>query len=241
MRDNGFLEPLSTDGARSLSAPTTNEDLVSHSLFWILSKIANFIAAFVELNCEECNGTSSRILHLGEMTSQWERLQSGLQRWSTGLPPSFSSFVRTPSFVSEADAAHLSGNLSFDKITYTIPTCGSTMQNYHMACILLLMHRPPEWHMVRSTFTERLYSYRTIQKEVVYHSRNICGVSLSSPPESVRIQSVQPLFVAGQCMKEAKERKTVMDLLRGIEEDLGWATGYRVQELLAEWMACPPD
>jgi hypothetical protein len=238
--ENGFLEPLCANDAGSPASSTTDEDLVSHSLFWILGKIVNFIAALVEFDPEDSTGSSSRISH-SEMTSQWEHLQLGLQRWSTGLPPSFSSFVRTPLVELGTDTGTLNDRQSFERISYTIPTCGSTMQNYHMARILLLMHRPPERHVHRSSFTERLHSYRLVQKEAVYHSREICGISLSSPPESVRIQSVQPLFVAGQCMRELKERDMVIDLLRGIEEDLGWSTGYRVQKLVAEWKACPPE
>jgi hypothetical protein len=46
---------------------------------------------------------------------------------------------------------------------------------------------------------------------------------------------VQPLFVAGQCLTETRERRIILDLLRGIESDLGWATDYRVRQLLKEW------
>jgi hypothetical protein len=67
------------------------------------------------------------------------------------------------------------------------------------------------------------------------HSHEICGIALARPEGSVRIHQVQPLFVAGQCMTEDRERRVVLDLLRGIEADLGWATDYRVKLLLKEW------
>lgn len=41
--------------------------------------------------------------------------------------------------------------------------------------------------------------------------------------------------MAGQCLSEMSERKVVIDLLRGIEKDLGWATEYRVRQLLEQW------
>ncbi|KIM95124.1 hypothetical protein OIDMADRAFT_45534 [Oidiodendron maius Zn] len=63
----------------------------------------------------------------------------------------------------------------------------------------------------------------------------ICGIALGRPEGSVRIQQVQPLFVAGQCLTDKKERNAVLILLRGIEADLGWATDYRVKQLLREW------
>ena len=45
----------------------------------------------------------------------------------------------------------------------------------------------------------------------------------------------QPLYVAGQCLTHHRERKVIIDLLRGIEVELGWATQYRVQQLEKEW------
>ena len=111
------------------------------------------------------------------------------------------------------------------------------MQSYHMARILLLVNKPQESTAIRSTVTARLRSYRIIQEEVRYHSQEICAISLSSPPDAVRIQSLQPLFVAGQCLSEAVDRQTVRDLLKGIQNDLGWATEYRIRKLDEEWKA----
>jgi hypothetical protein len=77
--------------------------------------------------------------------------------------------------------------------------------------------------------------YRAMQKQITYHSHEIIGISLGNHPESVRVQSVQPLFVAGQCLFELEERDMVLDLLKAIEQDLGWATNYRAQELIGQW------
>ncbi|MCJ1271014.1 hypothetical protein MMC22_010913 [Lobaria immixta] len=46
---------------------------------------------------------------------------------------------------------------------------------------------------------------------------------------------IQPLYVAGQCLTDPRERRVILDLLRNIEIDLGWATEYRVEQLLKEW------
>ena len=51
----------------------------------------------------------------------------------------------------------------------------------------------------------------------------------------MRVHQTQPLFVAGQCLSQSHERQVVLELLRGIETDLGWATENRVQKLLNEW------
>lgn len=45
----------------------------------------------------------------------------------------------------------------------------------------------------------------------------------------------QPLYVAGQCLTHHRERRVLLDLLRGIEMDYGWPTQYRVLQLEEEW------
>lgn len=68
------------------------------------------------------------------------------------------------------------------------------------------------------------------------HARQIYSISLGCTTDSVRIQSVQPLFVAGQCLYKPHEQKLLVDILKGIEQDLGWDTEYRVQKLLEDWI-----
>ncbi|KAI8195859.1 hypothetical protein KHU50_010533 [Colletotrichum sp. SAR 10_65] len=63
--------------------------------------------------------------------------------------------------------------------------------------------------------------------EVLRHGKEICGISLSDPPDAVRIHSVQPLFVAGQSFHERPEQELVLKLLSDIETELGWATNYQ--------------
>jgi hypothetical protein len=104
-----------------------------------------------------------------------------------------------------------------------------------MARIILLINKPHESTARRSTLSNRLTSYRSIELEVRHHSQEICGIALARPEGSVRIHQVQPLFVAGQCLVDNRERRIILDLLRSIESDLGWATDYRVQQLLKEW------
>ena len=109
------------------------------------------------------------------------------------------------------------------------------MQHYHMARILLLVNKPHTSTGRRGTIANRLHSYRSIESDIRYHSREILGISLSRPDGSVRIHSLQPLFVSGQCLTDTCERRIVIRLLRGVETDLGWATEYRVNQLLREW------
>ncbi len=214
------------------------EDMISNALVWLMSKLVNFIAA----------GDGSHSIHLGHysgphhiakhsnidanqrgLRGRWQDIKTQIAAWFDGLPETFRPCAR----VEPSD--HGESEQPFSEVWYSIPMCASTMQSYHMAQILLLINKPHESTARRSTVANRLQSYRSIEPEIRYHSHEICGIALSRPEGSVRIHQLQPLFVAGQCLTEPRERRVILELLRSIEADLGWATEYRVQQLLHEW------
>ena len=168
------------------------------------------------------------------LLERWADLTEQLDVWHKGLPETFKPAarvepVRHPSQISS------SADSRFPEVWYSIGMCASTMQHYHMARILLLINKPHESTARRSTVSNRLKSYRSIESEVRDHSHEICGISMSRPDASSRVHSLQPLFVSGQCLTEPRERRIILRLLRGIEDDLGWATEYRVKQLFKEW------
>ncbi|OAX85178.1 hypothetical protein ACJ72_00445 [Emergomyces africanus] len=233
--NDGFVRPSNTsssgypDGSDGM-----REDLVSNALIWILSKVVNFI---IGDNLDIGEGSSSESsIGVSQQTpfERWRRLQTELDKWYNGLPDTFNPCVRM-------ELAHLSHQdpteepLPWPEVWYSLPMCASTIQHFHMARILLLVNKPLESTAKVRTVTNNLKSYRPIESEIGFHTHEICGISMSRPDASARIHSVQPLFVAGQCLTEARARRTILQLLRGIEHDLGWATEYRVQRLLREW------
>ncbi|KAJ9191188.1 transcriptional regulator family: Fungal Specific TF [Paecilomyces variotii] len=235
--NNGFPRPSNNTAAGYPEGDDVmKEDMISNALIWILSKIVNFIAAGDNIHLGPNSPVDAGPLGISQQTllERWYRLQAELDAWYNGLPETFRPVARlepsrSPSQVSTGDFD------PFPEIWYSLSMCASAMQHYHMARILLLINKPHESTARRSTVTNRLKSYRSIESEIRYHSYEICGISLSRPDGSVRINSLQPLFVSGQCLTESHERRTIVRLLREIEADLGWATEYRVQQLLKEW------
>jgi hypothetical protein len=91
------------------------------------------------------------------------------------------------------------------------------------------------------------------QGKLQYYAEQICGIAQSKPEGSCRVNSVQPLyygttlsffcaiqpltvlFIAGCCFSKTEERNVVVLLLESIEEDLGWAAKYRVDDLYQQW------
>ena len=90
-------------------------------------------------------------------------------------------------------------------------------------------------------------SYMTILQQSKSHAQEIMSIGLAQADEGVRVHSVQPLYASGQLLgvpassDEAAAvelralRMCVLKLLREIERDTGWATQYRVRQLLDEW------
>ncbi len=214
------------------------EDMISNALIWLMSKIVNFLASGDSIDnvFPQDRLSPNGILGINQMLllERWKVLEKELDIWYKGLPDTFKPCARLPP-VANGSYPVDSPRVLFSEIWYSIPMCASTMQSYHMARTILLLNRPHESTARRSTVSDRLHSYRKIEREVRYHSHEICGIALGRPEGSVRIHQVQPLFVAGQCLTEARERCIILDLLRGIESDLGWATDYRVRQLLKEW------
>lgn len=125
--------------------------------------------------------------------------------------------------------------------------------HYHMARILLLVNKPHETTKRRSTVADSLNSYRAIEENVVSHCYEIWYVAeiftVADLKTKYRFQRHYPVpfrsFCTGpsntatirgrQYLSQSHERHVILDLLRGIEADLGWATECRVQHLLKDW------
>ncbi|UKZ55928.1 hypothetical protein TrVGV298_009752 [Trichoderma virens] len=235
--EHGSLMPFYISNAADVE-----EDARSNELVWLLGKIANHIAAGDALNPKHYALPPGQRPLVGvtqeQLLERWNLLTRELQNWRCSLPASFNPSARTSSADMTGAVEEGDGNcpLSFEKIWYEAPICAATMQSYHMACILLLTNQPQESTAVRSSVSARLDSYRQSEREALRHAREICGISLTNPPDSVRVHSVQALFVAGQVFTDSRDLQVVLELLSSIERDLGWTTSHhasRIADLLA--------
>ncbi|CAI7578799.1 unnamed protein product [Penicillium pancosmium] len=234
----GFLLP-SNNGAAGYPEgdDVMKEDMICNGLVWILSKIVNHISSGDNIMNDARSDNGPLGVSQQFLLERWMRLESELDAWYGGLPDTFQPCARIePSKIEHYKPAEEAADLeTLQEVWHSLPMCASIMQHYHMARILLLINKPHESTGRRNTIALRLQSYRSIEAEIGFHSREILGIALSRPDGSVRINSLQPLFVSGQCVTDARERRVAIRMLRAIESDLGWATEYRVQQLLKEW------
>lgn len=237
--EDGELLPYSpSDVMETQNSSGIEEDMKSNELAWILGKIANHLTAgdaLVPVN-DALPRHQRPLIGLSQehLLERWNMLMADLERWHASLPACFTATARTRRLGSAALGFELSFD-TFEQIWFDLPLCAATMQSYHQAKILLLANEPQESTAIRSTVSARLRSYRHALREVLYHAREVCGISLANSTDPFRVNSVQALFVAGQAFQERGEQEAVLELLSGIERDLGWTTRYHVAKLKDEW------
>jgi len=233
--EEAYIMPSNTAACGYLEGGDTmmREGLICNALVWLMAKLANFMAVGGEISNKAgmvCGDVLQRTL-----LDHWVSLQKQFQVWHEGLPVAFRPSARAAPLHTSGQISN-DGNVSmFTEVWYSIPMCASTMQTYHMSQILLFMNKPHESTLGCNTVVTRMNYYQFVQANCQNHSREIVGISLARPDKAVRIYSVQPLFTAGQCLSNDRERRVVLHLLRDIESDIGWATDYRVRQLVEQW------
>lgn len=226
--DQGFLMPNNM-----IDNGYSDDSAVCNALVWLMSKLVNFMAAGDELPSDM--GVGWARVPQSALLDYWCHLRKQFQAWYDSLPITFKPSSRVEPIL--GPGRHLKGEneAMFPEVWYNIPMCASTMQTYHMSQILLFMAKPHESTQHRGTVCARLNSYQSVLAACQKHSREIVGISLAQSDDAVRIYSVQPLFTAGQCLGDGRERQVVLDLLRDTETDIGYSTNYRARQLSEQW------
>lgn len=227
-------------------AVLSQEDQAANGLIWLNIKVINFLARSKQIQLAQWTGsppaTSSEIPDAspgaGQLpypdTDTWLKLCFEFQTWFENVPETFRASVRIerPKDLSKtAEGSHL----PFPEIFHGLTTCAAAMQHYHFGRIALLLNRPADVISAPSTAFDRLQGYREITKEVEFRSRELCGIALGRPQGGVRIFMVPLLVAVGQCLESTEEHQIIVDLLRGVEADLGWTTEYAIQKLQDSW------
>lgn len=111
----------------------------------------------------------------------------------------------------------------FPMILYSNPAAISGNQLYHMACILMLRHKPAG------------LALKPKANSIFWHARQTCAISISNDHHGAWTNAVQPLWIAGQWMSHESEQKEILRLLERIENETGWGTKRRAEDLREFW------
>lgn len=202
---------------------------LSKSMIWLRAKVNNFISTSRSFHLRQKTSDTDDFNNawgsqLAMLKDRWTGLRGQLDDWFNALTPNFRPCARIRS-----------SGYTFPEIWFSSEMCASTVQSYHLACILLLLHNPNAPTAEEITATRFLNFYRSTESEIKRRCHEICGIALSHKPTSMYVHQTQTLYVVGQCLVDPNDRQLVIDLLRGIQSETGWETEYRVQQLLTEW------
>ncbi|KAL4984173.1 hypothetical protein BDW68DRAFT_167518 [Aspergillus falconensis] len=233
--DQGNLEPPDVPRSQACS----REDMATNVLTRLLNKLTNYLAAAKKSQLEQWVGgpspdsvnstrTSANSPDSHPTTASWLKISFEFQSWVERIPETFRPCLRIerPRLAS-TEPSHM----PFPEIFYSLTSCAVAMQQYHFGRLALSLNRPSDDIAGPSTAFDRLQAYRELTKEVDYRCKEICGIALGRPQIGARVQMITLLYAVGQCLEKPEERQIVIDLLRGIEADLGWSTATQVQKL----------
>ncbi|KAH8888024.1 hypothetical protein GQ53DRAFT_826592 [Thozetella sp. PMI_491] len=202
------------------------EEDVCRTLIWILAKSVNFLGA----------GPSAFLP--AQHREIWTSLRNSLDQWHKNLPMFFQPYLSLPlldeaSEPTDSSASSKGQQRRISQLIFNVPMCAMALQLYHFVQIMLL----PNWPMDESTQgAARLRIFRKISEESEYHSRQICGIALGLRNyPCLRQQMVEPLYLAGMCLEEEKEKSLIIRLLQDIQKETGHSTDDRIRNLLANW------
>lgn len=155
--------------------------------------------------------------HSSTFVSRWKALYGLLEGWYNDRPEEMKPLMNVAPSKEDMNSS------PFNTILYSTPPGINGNQLYHASMLLLLQDRPKEIRIPRS------------HKSMLWHARQICGIALSNRDHGALINALQPLWIAGRLMSHHSEHMAILDLLKRLEEDTGWAASWRAEDLKEYW------
>ncbi|KAK0650714.1 putative transcriptional regulatory protein [Lasiodiplodia hormozganensis] len=154
-----------------------------------------------------------------EYVARWKALWDLVEDWYNSRPIEMQPLLSYPASFDDYD-------FPFPKILYGNPPATNGNQLYHFCAIRLLQEKPKEVRLSKKS-----------AKSLIWHARQICGIAASNSHHGAWINGLQPLWVAGKLMSHPSEHRAILNVLARIENESGWATKWRADELKEYWGA----
>ncbi|RDW81255.1 uncharacterized protein DSM5745_04812 [Aspergillus mulundensis] len=160
--------------------------------------------------------------------TRWTHLFTSVETWYAHRPSQMKSIFNMPTS-SSSSAPRSGGGFTerpFPTVLYANGAAISGNQLYHTCALLLLQHKPK---------TLELALARPRPRSVLWHARQICGISASNAHHGCWTNALQPLWIAGKVMSHYSEHEAILETLERIERETGWATAWRGEDLRGFW------
>jgi hypothetical protein len=250
----GYLYPSNPSHPDYRAEFAMADDKISNALIWLLMKLVNYIASGDEMPASLLGVRQQDLL------TYWHELESQFKNWYDGLPPSFRAIALGTDAASGLEERWFPRPMCASAMqSYHFARVQLLHNKPHISTGSPFSSRPTlagrrtsssagsrtEVQTPGSSLAARHASYASILQQSRFHAKEIVAISLGRMDEGTRIHSVQPLWTAGLVLGAMGDegvsaeteswRRTIVDLLRGVEKDMGWASEYRVRNLLELW------
>ncbi|KAJ8126090.1 hypothetical protein O1611_g7548 [Lasiodiplodia mahajangana] len=232
IEDDGSLTTEGTPNSLSITPEYARDKALSYSLIRLMCKLMNFLAPSAQRESHMQQLSSSK---LENRKKAFISLEKQFEQWYKSLSLSFHA---DGTFLTEKDGEHTVPTLFRRELWYSSDLCSAMLLYYHMARILLLIHRPRDL-LPPSTETiapfDLLHMLRDMEQRLQLHVSEIFSIVRAKPSDAIRLRAIQPIYVAGRCCTSTRDRRLLILTLRGVEDEVGVATECRVESLLREW------
>lgn len=153
---------------------------------------------------------------------RWRTYKAYQDHWDNVKPLSFS-----PIYLQDHDP-----HTPFPTVWYMSETHDIGVQYLDLARILLTVYNPAIPRLgPGATATQKRVSEEV--REITVH---LCGIAMSNPSnQPARMQAYMAVAVCGERFEDGRERRSLLDLLIGLQRDFGWPTGRTQEELKGAW------
>jgi hypothetical protein len=247
----GYLYPSNPSHPDYRAETAMSDDKISNGLVWLLMKLVNYIAAGDEVPASLLG------VRQHDLLAYWHELESQFKAWHDGLLPSFRAIALGTDAASGLEerwfprpmcaSAMQSYHFARVQLLHNKPhiSTGSPFSPRPALASRSSISSRGDVLTPGSSLAARHASYASILQQSRFHAKEIVAISLGRTDEGTRIHSVQPLWTAGLVLGATGDegvgtetegwRRTIVELLKGVERDVGWASEYRVRNLLEVW------
>ncbi|KAH6613011.1 C6 zinc finger domain protein [Boeremia exigua] len=156
--------------------------------------------------------------HRNSYLDEWKAMFDLLQDWYICRPEKMQPLLSYPAEIGDASRP-------FPIIVYGNASAINGNILYHASALLMLQSIPKDHKLGK------------MHRSVLWHARQICGISTSNDNHGAWINALQPLWIAGKVMSSPLEHRVILDVLLRIERETGWATSWRAENLKDYWGA----
>jgi hypothetical protein len=227
-----FLSYLHKDGSpRNQPRPLSQSKSPKHAFQQVLYLLASCLSLIFGIHeasspvPEHSRGAVLAPMRNPALPSRWTSLWTDCQGWYNGRPVELLQVVEIRGV--EVDRIDTQKMSSFPILIYTTPLALVSNAIYHIASLLLLMHKP---RLLKAVAGPRCFMSH------IWHAQSIAGIATSNDsPEQWDPILVTGLILVAKDMTHEAQQSAVLERLQTISATTGMKLDQEIESLKSNW------